>query len=92
MAEEPNQDNEWDGHAVLRDAREASTDLTTLEASDIVGHMQEISDGRRRGPVAVVATDDRILAAGQAYGDLVNRAGGRMALFSDIAEASAWSS
>jgi hypothetical protein len=77
-------------YAVLHDARTAATDLTAQDSSDVIGHMQEIADGRRRGPVAVVATDPGYLTTAQTYADLLNRAGGRMAIFSNIADASDW--
>jgi len=77
------------GYAVLHDARAAITDDTT-QTSDIVGHIQAIGGGMRRGPVAVVATDDRYLTIARSYAGLVNQTGGRMAVFSDLVDASEW--
>jgi hypothetical protein len=77
------------GYSVLHDARATITDVTT-QTSDIVRHIQAIGGGLRRGPVAVVATDDRYLTTARNYADLANKTGGRMAVFSDLADASEW--
>ena len=78
------------GYAVLHDARMATTDVTAQDLSDVVGHIDDIATVRGRGPVAVVCTDERYLTTSQAYAHLLNRAGGRIALFNTMAEASEW--
>ena len=55
----------------MHDARAAITDETT-QTRDIVGHIQAIGGGMRRGTVAVVATDDRYLTIARSYAGLVN--------------------
>ena len=75
---------------MLHDARMATTDVTAQDLSDVVGHIDDIATVRGRGPVAVVCTDERYLTTSQAYAHLLNRAGGRIALFNTMAEASEW--
>ena len=78
------------GYAVLHDARMATTDVTARDLSDVVGHIDDIATGHGRGPVAVVSTNKRYLTTPHVCAHMLNRAGGRIAVFSTMAEASGW--
>jgi hypothetical protein len=82
-------DESWD-YSVLHDARHATTNMTPEDSHDAVAHMQRLSQGRPRGPVAIVSADDAFVASARIYAALVTAAGGRMAIFGDIEAGTAW--
>ena len=81
--------NVW-SYSVLVDARQASTNLSATEARALVGKIRTVGDGKERGPIAVVATDDNTFGMVRMFAALSEPIGMRVNAFRQISDAEEW--
>lgn len=81
--------NVW-SYSVLVDARQASTNLLPAEARALVGKIRTIGDGKKRGPIAVVAADDNTFGMVRMFSALAEPIGMRVNAFRQVSDAEEW--
>ena len=74
----------------LFDAREATTDLTSLQIGELVDRMRHHASVGRLGPTALVTTNDVVYGMARMYSILSQDYDPGFAVFRDIASAEQW--
>lgn len=83
-------DHAW-AYAVLYDARERRQGLGSNELQQLVAHLRIlVAQHGPMGPMAMVATDDSVYAAGRMYSIFCESIGCVTEVFHDIAAAELW--
>jgi hypothetical protein len=78
------------GYSVLHDARAASTDWRPEDSRLLLTTMQQAAAGLKRGPVAVVASDEEVRSLVRTHIAMASEIGLRVALFAEVGDAERW--
>ena len=82
--------NQHLGATELFDAREATTDLTSLQIHELVDRMRHHATFGRLGPTALVTENDVVYGMARMYSILSHEFDASFAVFRDIASAEQW--
>ena len=77
-------------YSVLVDARHANANLSTSDVRSLVSEIEHTGEPSRRGPIAVVTTDDTTYGMVRMFSMLTESIGMRVGAFQDLAEAEHW--